>query len=325
MTGIFRANNPINTFMLFVYGLLLKLGCFISPQIPVIQKSDGFLYNQIIAFIKPKFDSFPVIYSVIMYILLYTQAISFNRLLNNRRLIQKPNYLPGMSYLLITSFFVEWNVLSAPMLINTLLIWVWAKMSTVYNNQHVKTTLFNMGIAIGVSTFFYFPSLAFAILIIFGLLLTRPPRIAEWLIPLLGILIPWYFLFAWLFLTDKLYSFQVPGIQIDYPLFSKNNIEYIGLALIAITTIAGAFFVQLNARRQVVQIRKSWGLMILYLIVALFIPFINSSYNFKYWFLATVPLSAFIACVFFYPKKKWVLSVIHWIMAGFVIYITYIK
>ncbi len=277
------------------------------------------------AFIKPYLDSFPLIYSLIMFILLYTQAISFNRLLNNRRLMQKPNYLPGMSYLLITSFFIEWNVLSAPMLINTLLIWVWAKMSTVYNNQHIKTTLFNMGIAIGVSTFFYFPALAFAMLIIFGLLLTRPPRIAEWIIPLLGILVPWYFLFAWLFLTDKLYSFHVPGIEIDYPLFAKNNIEYLGLALIVISTIVGAFFIQLNARRQIVQVRKSWGLMILYLIVALFIPFINSSYNFKYWFLATVPLSAFIACAFFYIEKKWIATVMHWIMAAFVIYITYIK
>lgn len=311
--------------MLFLYALLLKLEWFISPQIPVIQKSDGFLYNQIIAFIKPKFDGFPVIYSIIMFVLLYTQAISFNRLLNNRRLMQKPNYLPGMSYLLITSFFIEWNVLSAPMLINTLLIWVWAQMSTVYNNQHVKSTLFNMGIAIGVSTFFYFPSLAFVLLIIFGLLFTRPPRIAEWLIPLLGILIPWYFLFAWLFLTDKLYGFQVPGIEIDYPLFSKNNTEYIGIALIAITTIIGAFFVQLNSMRQIVQVRKSWGLMELYLVVALFVPFINSSYNFKYWFLSTVPLSAFIACAFFYIRKKWIASVAHWIMFAFVIYITYLK
>ncbi len=311
--------------MLFVYGLLLKMGWFISPQVPSIQKSDGFLYNQIMTFIKPWLDKFPVAYTLITYLLLYTQAVSFNELINNRRLIQKPNYLPGMSYLLITSFFVEWNVLSAPMLINTFIIWVWAKMSTLYNNQHVKTNLFNMGIAIGISTFFYFPSLAFALLIIFGLLLTRPPRIVEWLIPLLGILIPWYFLFAWLFLTNKLYSFQVPGIEINYPLFAKNNMEYAGLAMIVITTIAGAFFVQLHTRRQVVQVRKSWGLMIIYLVVALFIPFINSGYNFRYWFLATVPLSAFIACAFFYSNKKWIANVMHWIMVAFVIYITYIK
>ncbi len=311
--------------MLLVYGLLLKLGWFISPQVPVIQTSDGFFYNQIMAWLKPVLDGFPVAYSIIMFILVYTQAISFNRLANNRRLMQKPNYLPGMSYLLITSFFIEWNVLSAPMLINTFIIWVWAQMSTLYINQHVKTTLFNIGIALGVSTFFYFPSLAFAILIVFGLLLTRPPKIAEWLIALLGILIPWYFLFAYLFFTDKLYSFHVPGIEIDYPLFAKNNIEYAGIILIAVFTIIGAFFVQLNTRRQVVQVRKSWGLMALYFIVAFFIPFINSSYNFKYWFLVTVPISAFIASAFFYIEKKWITALMHWVMVAFVIYITYIK
>ncbi|MEO6289709.1 MAG: hypothetical protein ABIO76_07310, partial [Ginsengibacter sp.] len=93
MTGIFKANNPFNTFMLLVYGLLLKLGWFISPQVPVIQTSDGFFYNQIMAWLKPVLDGFPVAYSIIMFILVYTQAISFNRLANNRRLMQKPNYL----------------------------------------------------------------------------------------------------------------------------------------------------------------------------------------------------------------------------------------
>ena len=311
--------------MLFVYGLLLKLVWFISPQIPVIQKTDGFLYNKILFLLKPTFDSFPVIYSIIMYLLLYTQAISFNQLVNNRKLMQKPNYLPGMSYLLITSFFIEWNALSAPMIINTLIIWVWAKLSTLYYNQNIKSTLFDIGLAIGVSTFFYFPSVAFALLIIFGLILTRPPRIAEWLIPLLGIITPWYFLFAWLFLADTLYSFQVPGIQIRPSLFAKNNIEYAGIVMLLAVAVAGAFFVQLYARRQIVQVRKSWGLLSLYLGTALFVPFINNSHSLEYWLLATVPLSAFIACTFFYIKKNWISAVLHWVMVAFVVYITYFK
>ena len=311
--------------MLLVYGLLLKLVWFITPQIPVIEKSDGFLYNKILATFKPVFDVYPIIYSIITFILLYTQAISFNRLLNNRRLMQKPNYLPGMSYLLITSFFAEWNILSAPLVINTLLIWVWAKMSSLYNNPQAKLTLYNIGIVIGVTTFFYFPSLAFSLMIIFALLITRPPRVAEWIIAILGIATPWYFLFAWLFLTNKLYGFGVSGIHIDYPLFAKNNAQYIGIILILATAIIGSIFVQANLRKQIVQVRKSWGLIVLYLFVALFIPFINSSLNFQYWILATVPLSAFIACFFFYPTKKWIPLSIHWIMVGFVIYMAFTK
>ncbi|HEY8657400.1 MAG TPA: DUF6427 family protein [Hanamia sp.] len=325
MTGIFRANNPLNTFLLFMYGILLKLIWFIHPQIPVIQKSDGFLFDHILAAIKPAFNNYPVGYSFITYLLLFTQAVSFNQLLNNRRLMQKPNYLPGMSYLLITSFFSEWNILSAPLVINTLLIWVWAKMSNLYNNKHAKTTLYNIGIAIGICTFFYFPALAFSLLIIFALLITRPPKTAEWIIPVIGIITPWYFLFSWLFLTDKLYSFHVPGFEISYPLFAQNNIQYAGMILILILAITGGFFVQSFSSKQIVQVRKSWSLLLLYLIVALFIPFINNSHNFEYWILAVVPVSAFVACAFYYPRIRWIPRLIHWIMVGFVIYLEYLK
>ncbi len=325
MTGTFRVNNPFNTFMLLVYGLLLKLRWFVSPQVPVIQKSDGFLYNQILDYLKTFLDTYPVSYSFITFFLLYTQAISFNRLLNNRRLMQNPNYLPAMSYLLITSFFAEWNVLSAPMVINTLLIWVWAKMSSLYNNPHAKSTLYNIGMVIGITTFFYFPSLAFGLLIILALIITRPPKVAEWITPFLGFLTPWYLLFAWLFLANKLYSFQVPGIAVSFPLLIHSNTQYMGMLIILTAAAVGSFFVQWNIRRQIVHVRKSWGLMVLYAIVALFIPFINNSNNFQYWILATVPLSAFIACFFFYPYKKWIPAAAHWIMVAFVIYMTYLK
>ena len=188
MTGTFKANNPYNTFLLLVYGILLKMPMFLHPSIPQPQQIDGFLYKALLKWLQPLGSSIPVLYPLIAYGLLYTQAVAFNKLVNDQRLMQRPNYLTGMSFLLITSLFSEWNMLSAPLIINTLLIWVWARMSGLHNNPQPKTSLFNIGIAIGVSTFFYFPSLAFAALIIFGLALTRPFKLAEWLIALLGII-----------------------------------------------------------------------------------------------------------------------------------------
>ncbi len=325
MTGIFRANNPLNTFLLFVYGILLKLVWFVHPPVPVLQKTNGFLFNDILSAIKPTLDHFPVVYSFITYFFLFMQAVSFNQLLNNRRLMQKPNYLPAMSYLLITSFFSEWNVLSAPLVINSFLIWIWAKMSTLYNNKHAKTALFNIGMAIGICSFLYFASLAFGLLIIFALLITRPPKVAEWLIALIGIFTPWYFLFVWLFLTDKLYSFHPSGFQISRPVFAEGPIGYIAMIFLLAITIVGAFFVQSFSGKQIVQVRKSWSLLVLYLIVAASIPFINISQNFEYWILAVVPMSAFVACAFFYPRLKWTAMALHWIMVGFVIYMEYFK
>src|SRR5205085_1699540 len=147
---------------------LFKLPMFLHPEIPQPQKIDGFLYRELLNWLQPVGKGLPVIYSSLAFVLLYTQAIYFNKVVNVHRIMQRPNYLTGMSYLLITSLFTEWNVLSSPLIINSLLIWVWSKMSGLYNDPKPKTELFNIGIAIGICTFFYFPSLAFAALIIFG-------------------------------------------------------------------------------------------------------------------------------------------------------------
>jgi hypothetical protein len=323
VTGIFRANNPLNTFLLFVYGLLLKSAWFINPQIPVVHKSDGFLFNDILIFIKPTFDAWPISYSILSYLMIYTQAISFNHYINSRKLMQKNNYLPAMSYLLVTSLFIDWNILSAPLVINTLLIWVWARLTNLYKSQHVKSTLFNVGLVIGVCSFFYFPSLAFIIMVIFALLFTRAPRVAEWLMPIIGVLTTFYFLFAYLFLTNKLYRFSLPGFTVAYPPFTEKNIVYAIMGIVVLLTIVGMYYVNATVTKQVVQVRKSWTLLILYFIVAILIPFINTTPNFEYWVIAAIPVSAFVASAFFYPRIRWVPMVLHWVLVAFVIYMQY--
>lgn len=323
MTGIFRSNNPLNSFLLLIYGLLLKLVWLLHPHIPVTQKSNEFLYNDILNLIKPYLDPYPSFYFIIAYLLIYTQAISFNQLIIRRRLMQKPNYLPAMSYLLVTSFFSEWNQLSAPLIINTLLIWVWAKMSNLNNSQHPKSTIYNVGIVIGICSFLYLPSFSFVMFAIISLIILRPPRAAEIFIAIIGILTPWYFLASWLFLTNKLYSFYLSGLDITYPSFHSMSITLTGFILILAMIIIGGFFVQSFSSKQVVQVRKNWGLMLLYLLIALATPFFDSIFRIEYWLLALLPAAAFIGCAFYYPRIRWVPAILHWVLVAFVLYAQY--
>ena len=270
MTGIFRSNNSYNNFLLLLYGVLLKLPIFLYPKVPQPQQIDGFLYKALLNWLQPLGKGLPLIYPLIAFSLLYTQAVYFNRVVNNQRIMQRSHYLTGMSYLLISSLFMEWNMLSSPLIINSLLIWVWAKMSGLYSNKNPKSALFNIGIAIGISTFFYFPSLAFAALIIFGLAITRPFKFTEWLISLLGIITPYYFLLAIVFLTDKWKGYHFPGFAVTYPVFNQTKWAYTAILIVLFTSIIGIFFIQQNFRRQLIQARKSWNLTFLYLMVALF-------------------------------------------------------
>ena len=323
MTGIFRANNPYNTFLLLIYGILLKLPLFIHPIIPVTQQTDGFLYRIVLNQLLIAGKNLPIIYSVISFILLFTQALTFNQLVNEQKLMQRPNYLTAMSYLLVTSLFSEWNVLSAPLIVNTLLIWVWARMSGLHYIRQPLPTLFNIGITIGLISFFYFPSISFAALIIFGLLFTRPFKATEWLIALLGIIAPYYFLGAWLFLTDGWQHYQFPGISLSLPRFHQTNWAIAAMLIVAGGLFTGIYFIRKHYYRQLVQTRKSWSLVAIYLLVAVFIPFINATNTFSYWILCAIPVSAIVGCAFFYPERRFFPQFFHWLMVAFVIALGY--
>lgn len=296
---------------------------FANPAIPSTQQTDGFLFRALLGQLSTVGKSLPIIYPLLTFLLLFTQAITFNKMVNDLRLMQKPNYLTAMGYLLITSLFAEWNILSAPLIINSLLIWVWSRMSRLHNDHNPKTSLFNIGIAIGLASFFYFPSLAFAALIVFGLMVTRAFKVSEWVVALLGIIAPYYFLLAYVFLTDKWQGYHFPGVAVTLPHFYESRWALAAIIIVLFTCVTGVFFIQQNVRRQLVQARKSWSLIFLYLLIALFIPFINASHSFVYWSLCAVPIAVIAGAGFLYPAKKWFPLVLHWVIVAFVIAFSY--
>jgi hypothetical protein len=320
VVGSFKGNNPINIIILLVYAFVLKLYSFIQPHVPTAQATDGFLYHKLLKLLAPAGHTAPIIYPIITYVLIVTQAITFNNLINNQKLLPRPNYLPAMAYILITSFFPEWWQLSSTLIINSLLVWVWARLSALFNHQRPKTLVFNVGMVVGFSSFLYFPSIGFAILIFFGLITLRPFHLSEWMVAILGITTPYYFLFAWLYLTDNWNPMTyLPSISVSYPKFQQDVWAWCGMFLLMIPFMISGFYIQRNILKMLIQVRKSWSLMLLYLLTALLIPFINSTSTFEYWILSALPFAAFHAYTFFYAEKKWVTQLLHWAMVIFIL------
>lgn len=282
------------------------------PVVPVARGYDGYLYRLVLYLLSGPGTLFPLLYPAITYLLLVSQALMLNAMVNSQKLLQKPTYLTGMSYILITSVFSEWYNLSPPLIINSILIGVLAQLCKLHNHPQPKSILFNLGIAIGVSGFLYYPALSFLSLIIVGLSITRPFRIREWLIMLLGVCAPYYFAAAWFLWKGKWEKVPLPFVRVTIPHLKESWLEYSSLALITIAVLAGLIFIQSNLRRQLVQTRKSWALVILYLLIAVLVPFINETMHFDYWILSAVPVSIIMAAAFLYPERKWFSISIHW-------------
>ena len=324
MIGIFRQKNPGNALLLLVYALVLKFSMFLHPVAPELHPDDNYLYRLTLRGLDSVFHQAPLPYAILTFLILFSQATLFNRISNHHKVLPKPNFLPGMSYILITSLLPDWGHFSAPLLINSIMIWVWHRMMELYNSQRPGSAIFAIGVWTGVVSLLYIPAIAFLLLVLFGLVTMRPFRIREWFVGLLGFTFPYYFLFLILYLTGNWsWSNIVPHIIFILPARPSSIWISLGMAWLVIPFIIGGYFVQKNLSKVLIQIRKSWSLLLLYLMVAVVIILINEVNSYENWIVMAVPFAAFHAAAYYYPAKTTGPLLLHWLIVAYIMVMNY--
>jgi len=197
-------------------------------------------------------------------------------------------------------------------------------MMLLYNSGKAVSAIFNIAFGMGIVTLFYKPAVLFIILLWLALYIMRPFVIREWLVALLGVTTPYYFLGILLFLTNQ-WSWQkiFPSIHISLPAMPSSIFITISIILLVLGFIVGGFYVQNNLNKMLIQVRKNWSLLLLFLIVAALITLVNGGSNYTSWLLCAVPLSIFHAAAYFYPNNRTFPLVLHWNIFAFAIYINY--
>jgi hypothetical protein len=323
--GIFKQKNPGNALLLLVYALVLKFSMFLHPTVPALHPEDNYLYRLILNGLESVFHQTAILYSILTFLILFSQATLFNRICNHHKLLPKANFLPGMSYILITSLLPDWDHLSAPLLINSIMIWIWYQMIDLYSTHRPGSLIFNIGVWTGVVSLLYIPAMAFILLVLFALMTMRPFRIREWLVGLLGFTSPYYFLFLLLYLTGHWnWKNMLPHIVFTLPGMPSSIWVTLGITLLVLPFIVGGYFVQKNLNKVLIQIRKSWSLLLLFLMVAVVIILINRANSYENWIVTAVPFAAFHAAAFYYPARKTGPLILHWVMVAYIIVVNYL-
>jgi hypothetical protein len=318
--AVFKQKSPGNIAVLFIFGMLLKLPMFLNPKSIIATQNDGRLYHWLVAGISP---ANTVLFSVIAFALLYIQALMINYLVNEYRLISRQNYLAGMSFILITSLLPEWNYLSSPLVANTFVIWMLIALFRLYHVPNMKGAVYNIGLLAGISSYIYFPSVAFVLCILLGMMILKPFRLNEIVLFFLGCLTPYYFHLIYLYLVNQL-SFQnfIPHLSISVPRIKPSIWLAASTLLLTVPFLIGGYFVQVHLRKMLIQARKNWSVMLVYLLLSFFIPFINSDQTFHTWILMAAPFAAFHSFFYFY-SSRWMSLLFFFIAMGYVLFQQY--
>lgn len=324
MLNSFRSGSPFTILLLLAYTLVLKSYFLLHPLMPLDNNANGYLYDLLVHSLNALFHDNPAGFTGLAVLLLFTQALSLNGIVNNYRILPKPSYLPAMAYLLFTSFFKNWNYFSSALIVNTIMLWVLGKLLALYSKNSVRGDIFNTGLLIGIAALFYVPSVFFLVLLWVALLINRPFKSAEWIIAVIGILCPYYFLGTWLFLKNELsVLWKLPVVHISYPSLREAYFTIAAMALVLLFFAFGAIKLRQHFLKMLIQVRKIWLVLLVYVIIAILISFLTLSFSLNIWIFSMIPLTAFIANAFWYIKKNAVANVIHLLLFAFAIVVQF--
>ena len=229
-----------------------------------------------------------------------------------------------MSFMLVTSLVPSWSYFSAPLLVNLLMIWGLYRMFNLYNTNQPGAAIFNLGILVGICSMLYFPSILFTLLILLALVIMRPFRIREWIIGLIGVTTPYYFLFIFLYLAGE-WSWRliIPVVRFHLPLLPRSIWITVSIALLVLPFILGGFFVQNNLNKMLIQVRKGWSLLLLFLMISASVIFMNDDAAYTNWTLTALPFAAFHASAYYFPAQRIFAAALHWLTFGYIIVLMY--
>jgi len=302
--------------------IFLKLAILIHPEMVFVTSQSQIVWVKFSAFLEVILGRSPFLITFFALINVFGQAIFVNRIANRHHLYPKATYLPALTYILVTSLFKDWNYLSAALVSNWLLLAMLSAMLQLYSAADVRKQIFNIGCFISITAMLVFPNILFIALLLLSLAILRPFKVAEWLVGLLGLITPFYFLAGILYLTNDLallkrmvsIGFSLPQ-HLDRPELALTAFSFLALML-----VVGFFYLNNFMSRMLFQNKKWWWVVIASLLISFVAGIFTVSKGYNQWMAVLIPASFIIGNVWFEERKKWITTIFFYLFVAVIIF-----
>ena len=307
MINQFRNLNPVNLLILFAYTFFMRISIF--AQAPEALNFE-FLEPYTKFFIQiPIQNTFSPSANVFFAgIIIYIQAILFNRVINNHSLLNKPGFLPALMYVTGASLFMPFLVLSPTLICNFLLIWMMDKFLKIGKSPNAIMIMFDIGMIIAIGTLIYFPFIVMLVMIWLALLLYRSFNWREWISGLVGFLTIFFFVAVFYYWNDSLSMFYKIWLPLGNKFPSVFKIQYDDyLVLVPVVVMMVLAIIQLreNFFRSFISTRKAFQMLFFMFLVSIVSFYTKPDFNLYHFLLCVPPGAVLLAYYFSNARKRW--------------------
>ncbi len=316
----FKTNQLATLIALPLFAALLWLATWIKPQVVVAFSAMSFytLFKSI--------NQFPLIAALLSFALVMIQAFYLSRLINKydlRESRERSNFLAALFAVLFLSVFPAFRTLLPQHVSGIFLLLMVDRIFDSYRKEPAFSNCFDAGFFVSIATLFYFPAVIFLPLIYIGFSVLRAFAWREWLITLLGFLIPWFFVFTWFFWFDQTGEmFSASGNTIFSPSyfdFGKPEhavLIYIFFGLLLLPAMLHFIKTMTSGK---VRTNKFFLIFTWFLLLAVLSGFVFPVGSYNHFSLAALPLAVIFSNWFISLKKSWVAeSLFSILLAAFV-------
>ncbi len=216
MLSLFRTNQLFANLLLIAYVALVRSSIFVKPVLSVY-KPQGILSYEIAQMIGNAHWVEPFWATLLVII----QAIIINVLVARHRMTDEQSLFPGVFYALLVSSVPDFLGLSAALLASTFIIASLYDFFIAYKKPIAASNIFNVGLWIGIGSFFYFSLTIYVLWAIIAITILRAGSFKEILMILSGMFAAYFLIGTVYFVTNRYDYFWQHHI--------KENMAYLNL------------------------------------------------------------------------------------------------
>ena len=297
MLNIFRTNQLLFSVFLIFYVLLLWSYSLIFPEDWQAASMGIFSY-----WVYEWIGSSGLLAQSVAVVLLFIQGVWLCKISMDHRLGDKVNLFPGVFYVLLASSLPDFLHLSPILMGNTFFIIALSALIGTYKTKLTAGRIFNTGWWLSVASLFYLSFLVFIVLGIIGLTIMRAIKIKEWLMLLIGALVPYILTATYCFWHDILpffiqfqfvESIQFFDFNIDFSWYSYAELCFFIILTIIVILSFNTYMLKKN-----IQVQKKLSILYWSLLLLPLSLLFQANVALEHLLIACVPLGMFLSFSF---------------------------
>lgn len=245
----------------------------------------------------------------------FVQALLMNKLANDNKILPRKNYLAGLLYIIVISFFKEGLLLSPPMLALTFVILAAIRLFALIHKEKAAGDIFDVGFLVAVATLFYFPCIILVLFVIFGIATVRHFELKEWVVAFIGFTTPFFLAFTWYFWHDEtgFLMRNIASLQQGRWLTgaSMSRVDAIVLGGVAVLTLLALAILPAALYSSLIQVRKYANILIVLMVLIVIAFFLQQKVNLSHWVLLALPLSVIFSIALVQMRRKAISELLH--------------